>query len=156
MNILNTDIVNSTEDIYWDEIPRISQNQPKPVLILSAEYLPGSNEDDQLRAIMNAGCKLTADQYNVVLMTPNEKIAWRQLRQAVQPRVVLLFNVTPANLGISALFRLNELNNFDGCFWIPTFSLERISQDKELKGYLWNNSLKPLFVNKTHGEIVGR
>ncbi len=117
-------------------------------------YLPGSAEDDQLRAIITSGCKLEESNYNLVLLDAGEQIAWTKLRDQLQPKVVLLFNVSPAQLGISALFRINEINNFDNVRWVPTISLDRLIQDKEFKSNLWNNALKPLFVNKIHGEIV--
>lgn len=154
MNILNTDIIKSTQDVFWEEISQIDGFGPKPVLILSAAYESGSSEEDQLNAIIKAGCKLTEQQYNLVLLNEYDQVSWRKLREDLHPKVVLLFNISLSQLGIAALLRINELNNFDSCFWVPTISLERLAQDKELKGYLWNNALKPLFVTKTHGEIV--
>ena len=154
MNILNTEIIKNTQDIFWEEVPRISGAAPCPVLVLTAAYLPGSVEEDQLNAVLKAGCKLLEHQYYVVMLSDGERMGWKKLKEALQPKVVILFNVAPTQLGVASLFKLNEINNYDGCFWIPTLGLERISQDKELKGFLWNNSLKPLFVAKTHGDIV--
>ena len=154
MKIINTDIVTAEQDIFWNNIPRIERLTVRPVLILSPAFEEQSTEADQLNSILKAGCKLNEEQYNIILLKDGEKLSWYRLREQLAPKIILLFNVLPAQLGISSLFRFNDINNFDKCLWVPTVSLQILIQDKTLKGQLWNNALKPLFDTKVHGDIV--
>ena len=152
--LINTDIINSSRDIFWEDAQCLRGIEPRPVLILSAEYTTGSPEEDQLNALVKAGCKLQEQQYNIIRLKADEQVAWFKIREQLAPKVILLFNVMPAQLGISSLFHLNGLNRFDGCYWVPTLSLTHLIQDKALKGQLWNGALKPIFETKVYGEIV--
>ena len=154
MDIINTDIVKSAQDIFWQEMPDYGILSAKPVLVLSAPFAAGGPEEEQLNGILRSGCQLTEGQYNVLQLQAGEQVAWHKLRETLQPKVVLLFNVIPSQLGIASLFRLNEINRFDSSFWVPTFSLAQVIEDKNVKGNLWNNALKPLFVGKVHGTLV--
>lgn len=154
MNIINTDIVNGDYDIFWNMPAEIQDMEPRPVLVLTADYAAGSAEEEQLTGILSSGCRLMSTNYNIIKFPADMKTAWHKLRDKLEPRVVLLFNIHPQQLGISALFRLNEINSFDNCYWAPTLSLTQMIQDKVLKGQIWNNALKPLFVDKVHGDLL--
>lgn len=154
MNIINTDVIDASQDVFWSDPEALLKAEPRPVLILSADYAAGSAEEEQLTGILGAGCRLMSEQYNIIKLAEHANIPWHKLREKLQPRVVMLFNISPRQLGISALFRLNDINNFDGCLWTPTLSLTQIMQDKNLKGQMWNNALKPLFVDKLHGDVL--
>ncbi len=154
MNILNTDIIKSEQDIFWQKPGQAHSLSPKPVLIISTPFQSGDAESQQLDGILKAGCKLDEAQYNIVHVAEGEKMSWYQLKESLQPRVVLLFNVLPSQLGIGSLFMLNEINRFADGFWVPTLSLSQIMEDKVLKGNLWNKALKLLFADKKHGELV--
>ena len=154
MNIINTDIVSSTQDVFWDKVSQIDGLEQRPVLIVSSEYGQGSKEEEQLLGILKSGCRLLDEQYNIIQLKEDEKAGWHQLREQLAPRVVLLLNILPAHLGVAALLRLNEINRFDNCYWIPTVSLAQLMQDVTIKGQLWNNALKPLFVEKLHGDVL--
>ncbi len=153
MDILNTDIIKSTQDIFWEPASQALGLLPKPVLIISTPFQPGDAESQQLEGILKAGCKLNEAQYNIIHVAEGEKVSWYQLKESLRPRVVLLFNVLPSQLGIGSLFLLNEINRFADGFWVPTLSLAQISEDKTLKSNLWNKALKPLFADKMHGEL---
>ncbi len=154
MKIINTDIIPAANDVFWQDNSLTEGLSYRPVLILTSEFDSGSAEEEQLIGILKSGCRLMEAQYNLIHLKQDTHIAWHKMRDQLEPRVVLLFNISPAQLGISALMRLNFINNFDNCYWIPTLSLTHIMQDKELKGQLWNNALKPMFVEKTHGEVL--
>lgn len=152
MNLIKTDIISSREDAFWEQPAAALYLEPRPVLVLTSDLTPGSGEEEQLRGILSSGCRLLTEQYHVIEAGPNDRMAWHKLREQLQPRVVLLFNVSPQQLGVSALFRLNDVNNFDDARWVPSFPLSRIMQDTAVKGELWNNALKPLFVDKKYGD----
>ena len=154
MDIINTEIIRSTQDVFWDAVPQLLGLGAKPVLIISTPFVTGDAESEQLKGILTSGCQLNDSQYNIMHLAEGEHVAWHKLRDELQPKIVLLFNVMPAQLGISSLFRLNEINRFADGYWIPSLSLNQIIADKALKASLWNNALKPLFVGKQHGELV--
>ena len=153
-DIISTPIIDSSTDSFWNEAPQLHGFTPRPVLIISASYNQGSAEEEQLTTLVRSGCKLNPEQYNIVQLGEGQKLAWYRLRDQMAPRVLLLFNIMPAQLGIASLFNLNGINRFDGAFWVPTLSLTHLIQDKAMKGQLWNNALKPLFETKTHGELL--
>ena len=154
MNILNTDIIKNDQDVFWENSPLLTGLAYRPVLVLTTQFEHGSLEEEQLIGILKSGCRLMEEQYNLLQFKEDTKVAWHQMRELVEPRVVLLFNISPAQLGIAALLRLNEINSFDDCYWVPSLSLGQLAQDKALKGQLWSNGLKPLFVDKIRGEVL--
>jgi len=58
---------------------------------------------------------------------------------------VILAGILPIQLGISAMFRLNEPNKYGDCIWIPTLALTELDKLPEMKKQLWNMGLKPVF-----------
>ncbi len=152
--IINTQIVPLSQDVFWAEFPGIKSMQPRPVLVLAPPFSPGSAEEEQLNGILRAGCKLTEQHYNLVHIEPSAAAPWHQLRDTLQPKVILLFGVSPEQLGIRALFKLNDINQFDRLYWIPAVSLSHLQQDKTQKGLLWNNALKPFFETKVRGDVL--
>jgi len=85
-----------------------------------------------------------------------QKAAWHMLREQLDPKVIFLVGVSPAQLGISALFQINISNRFDDRYWLPTLSLEQLEQNADMKKQLWTGGMKPLFVDKIYGEILSR
>ena len=155
MNVLNTDIIPAAQDIFWADFPEYKGLEPRPVLIFSTGFAPGSSQEEQLNAIIKAGCKLKDSDYNLIKLTDGgTKLPWHAFKEQSSLKVVLMFGIATSQLGISALFRLNEINRFDGRFWVPTLSPDQLIQDKMIRGQLWNNALKPLFDGKIHGEII--
>ena len=154
MDIFNTEIVLNREDVFWEDSQAIIELTPKPVLVITTDLQPGGPESEQLNGILTAGCGLTAAQYNIVQLDPEQLMAWYRLREAAQPRVVITFNITPSQLGISALLKLNDINRFDNRFWVPSVSLTQVIEDKTMKANLWGNGLKPIFKDKKHGELL--
>lgn len=154
VSVINTDVIPATQDALWDTQPADGMLAGRPVLVICPAFTPGSGEEEQLTGILSAGCKLTNEHYDLLQLAPDHKMAWWQIKKKTQPKVVLLFGLHPQQLGIGSLFRLSEVNNFDGCKWVPAYPLGQLIQDKAAKGQLWNNALKPIFEQKIYGNIV--
>ena len=145
MQLFNTKIIPATEDALWSlplELPDFDKIR---VLIFSSPFQPGSAEEATLKKIM-AACKLQESDFAVIQMQADEKISWQLLSGAGAPKSIILFGILPAQLGINALFVLNAANSFLDCTFIPSFGLSQIEMDKELKRSLWENALKPHFL----------
>ena len=152
-NILSAKIVGNEINVFWDEKPDLSGCNKSGILILVTEYQPGSAEETQLQKIMQA-CGLQPEQYNILKLKQDERIPWSHLREVLQPKVLLLMGVAPAQLGISALLRLNTPNRFDEVLFIPSISLSDMEKHTEHKKELWLQGLKPVFVDKVYGNIL--
>jgi hypothetical protein len=153
MNLFNTDIITSANDALWADVSAVVKGQsPKPVLIVTNRFEAGTPEEAQLKKMLEA-CGLTGEQYNVVHLADGQKAAWYQLREQLAPKAVFLIGVHPAQLGIAALFVLNQANNFDSRVWLPTVSLSELGRNDALKVQLWNNGMKPIFKEKKFGQF---
>jgi len=150
VDIIKTDIVSSDWDVFWEDISAVI---PNPVA--SAEVLVIANaasDNDRLMKMMEV-CKLMPGTYNLLKLTTEQKVAWHQLRDTLNPKVLFLIDVTPAQLGVSAMFFQHEPNSFNDRTWLITVSVAEIDQNPELKKFLWSSGMKPIFVDKTVGEL---
>ncbi len=147
-SLINTDIIDPGNDAFWvdNQLTR-GLISGKELLVITSEYHNGGPEEAQLIKMLGA-CNLTADQYNILMLAPGVKAAWHLIREQLQPKIVLLTGILPAQLGISALFILNAPNNFDGRIWLATLSLGELVQREDVRKDLWGNSLKLLFIDK--------
>lgn len=147
--IITSEVIKSEQDVFWEDISAVIGELPhKKVLIISTAFAAGSDSETQLQKMLGA-CQLTDADYNTIQLDEGQQVAWNKMRDLLQPEVILLVGVMPKDLGISALFRLNSVNNFDGIKWIPTLSLPNLEQQPNAKKELWLQALKPLFVDKT-------
>lgn len=147
INIIKTDIVSNQYDILWEDISPITGSmEPRPLLVVVNECEPGSAEDQQLQKMLDA-CKLYPEQYNILRLQSGQQIAWHQLRERLNPAIVFLIGVMPAQLGVSAFFKLNETNNFNDRIWLPTLDLRVLAKHEDLRKQLWINSMKPLLAD---------
>ena len=146
MQLINSKIVPSNQNIFWENLPESwhSLTQRK-CIILTLPYRPGSPEHETLLKML-AACKLVPEQYHILTLTEGEQIAWHQLKSTLKPEYVLLLGINPQMIGISALFRINEPNSFNGCTIIPSLSLDQLIQMQDMRTALWVNGLKPVFV----------
>lgn len=146
MNLINSKTVSSSEDIFWNEIPeKWEVLQPRPVLVLAAPYKTAGSEEETLIKMLG-GCALTQDKYHILQLENGEQVAWHMLRDKLAPQQVILLGVEPGQLGISALFRFNEMNRFNDRIFIPSLSLQQMQQYPEAKKALWVQALKPCFL----------
>ena len=144
--IINTPIINPETDIFWqneDGSPTVSDIG---TIIITTRIETGSAEEIQLQKILEA-CKLNKDSCVFIQLDTTDKKAWHALKGSYHPQAVILFGVHPQQLGIAALFRFNQYNNYDGAKWIPTLSLNELEQNAQAKKDLWVNALKPTFID---------
>lgn len=154
MNIITTKIITSQNDTVWNRLPEVINNMtPKPVLVLTNVMEQDSDEHKILMKMLD-GSKLVPDQYNHVQIADADEISWSQLHHHLNPFVVFLLGVLPSKLGVAALFKINEPNNYDGTIWLPTIRITDVIRDESFKSHLWNNGMKPLFLNKEKGELL--
>lgn len=146
LNIIKSKIVSNNWDVFWEQNTQIEELEKKTV-VLSLTFQPGSAEEAQLLKMLQA-CALTAADYHIIHLAPEQQIAWHQVRDKVKPEFVIILGIMPQQLGISAMFRLNEPNRFNDCVFIPTLSLPELEQQPEAKKQLWLSGLKPVFVDK--------
>ena len=144
-DIINTPVVPNNWNQLWDHNDALQNLTPKPVLILSLPYQSATAEEIQLQKMMDA-CKLTADKYNIIQIKENQLFNINTAIPGLKAEKILLFGISPFQLGISAQFVLNTPNPFAGCVFIPALSLSVMEQQPEMKKQLWNNALKPVFV----------
>ncbi|MCW3122886.1 MAG: hypothetical protein JWQ38_2378 [Flavipsychrobacter sp.] len=148
VNIIRSEIINNKYDALWEDIsPLIDGAEARPVLILVNECDANSTEDTQLRKMLDA-CKLAPEQYNIIRLQKDQQVAWHQLREKLEPKVVFIIGVMPVQLGISAFFRLNEPNNFGDCTWLPTLDIRELEKFADVKKQLWVSGMKPIFIDK--------
>jgi hypothetical protein len=149
VNIIKTDIVDSKYDVFWNDISSfIKDAAPRPVLVVVNGCAEGSADSLQLRKMLDA-CNLLPEQYNIVRLQDNEQAAWRQLRERLEPRIVFLIGVMPAQLGISAFFILHVPNHFNDRIWLPTVAIAELEKHADVKKQLWTNGMKPVFIDKS-------
>ena len=154
MNIIRSVIVDPCSDSFWEDTSAITAiADVRPVLILTTPYSDDGREEIQLQKMLVAS-GLQPEQYNIVQIESTQKVAWHQLREKLNPKVVFLIGISPTQLGISAMFQLNIVNHFNSLLWLPTISLAGLEQNAELKKQLWVSGMKPLFVDKTYGDVL--
>ncbi|HXS38511.1 MAG TPA: hypothetical protein VN721_17540 [Flavipsychrobacter sp.] len=152
VNIIESNILGESWDSFWADIDNIViEGSLKPVLILTKKY-ESSAEEIQLQKMLQA-CNLVAEQYNILQLQEQQLVAWHQIKEKLSPKFILLIGTSPSQLGISALFKLNEFNHFSDCIWIPTLSLKEWETQPETKKQLWTGGLKPIFIEKSFGNI---
>jgi len=152
-DIISSPVIDRQWDSFWNELPKAVRQLPeKQLLVLSQAYTDGSAEAIQLQKMLQA-CTLTESSYNIIQFQPAQHLPWHKLRDHFKPKAVLLLGITPQQLGIAAMFRLFTPNNFDGIIWIAGLSLTELEKQPEAKKQLWQNGLKPVFVDKTTGSF---
>jgi hypothetical protein len=152
-NIINTKIITAEYDDFWKNLtPMLSTLVPKPILIICNFFADGSAEEQQLKKMMD-GSKLNAENYNILRINEGQKVAWHQVKEILNPKVIFLIGVLPTQLGISSLFKINEPNSFNDRVWLPSYSLKELDVHADVKKQLWQNGMKPIFVDKLYGEF---
>lgn len=146
MFLINSKIVSEEHNIFWEDLPQSWHSlTPRFCLVLTQPYQQNGLEEQTLIKMLGA-CKLSPDQYHILPLEATQQIAWHKLRDHLKPTYILLLGINPASLGISALFRLHDGNQYDGCTFIPALSLEQMEQHPEAKKEFWLNGLKPVFA----------
>lgn len=149
-DIINTGVVPAEWNAMWEDNDALQTLQPKPVLILSAPYQLGTPEDEQLKKMLGA-CKLQNEQYNLIIVNDNQLININNILINFKLKTILLLGVLPSQLGISASFAINYPNRFNDCIFIPALSLAQMEKEPAMKSRLWNDALKPVFIENKFG-----
>jgi hypothetical protein len=145
--LISSDLVPAANDVFWQDVTAlVAGMEQKPILIITNIIEQGSAEKLQLQKMLDA-CKLTPDKYNLLMLAQGQQAAWHLLREQLNPKIIFLIGIMPAQLGISALFKLNEPNSFNDRVWLATLPLKDLEQNAELKKQLWVNGMKPVFVD---------
>ena len=153
MNIIRSEVVSIKYDQLWEDISSLVAGAGvKPVLIIVNSCEPGSTEDTQLQKMLDA-CNLNPTLYNLLRLHDQQMVAWRQLRERLDPKIIFMIGVLPSQLGISAMFSFNAPNNFNDRVWLPTLSINELEKNKDIKLQLWNSGLKPLFKDNVLGLV---
>lgn len=146
MQLIRSKIIPATQNAFWQALPEAWQSlNTRPCLVLSTPYSAGSAEEQTLLKML-AACKLDPGAYHILQVQPEQCIAWHQIKDQAKPQYVLLLGINPQQLGISALFRINDANVFDGCTFIPSLPLSQLIQMQDMRTALWVQGLKPLFI----------
>ncbi len=153
VNIVKTDTVDPAYDVFWEDISSVVNDAAaRPVLVVAEYCEPGSAAELQLNKMLDA-CKLNREQYNIIMLKEGQMVAWHQLRERLDPKIIFLIGVLPAQLGISAMFGINMPNNFNDRTWLPTYSIDELEKNADVKKQLWVNGMKPVFIDKTTGDF---
>lgn len=150
-SIITSVIVMNTEDVFWNELPETLKTSGHiPLLVISKPVEEDSSASAQLQKMLQA-CQLNDDQYHVLYI--EKDMPWHKLRDVFDPKVILLLGIHPKELGIAALFHLFTPNKFDSRIWILSLALSELEMQTDMKKQLWAHGLKPVFVDKTFGNL---
>ncbi len=153
MDIITSNLINSEYDALWEDItPLVKDAAPRPLLRLINTYTQEASENAQLVKMLEA-CKLVPEQYNIIQINKSQQVAWHKLREQLDPKIIFLIGILPAQLGISSLFRINAPNRFNDRIWLPTLSINELEQRPDIKKQLWQDGMKPVLVDKSYGEF---
>lgn len=114
------------------------------MLVVTRPFGKGSPAATTLSKMMDA-CRLRLEEYAIFELPEGEMLSWSLLRGQTDAQFVLLLGVSPAELGISALFAFNRPNHFGGAQFIPGLAPDQLVQDAASRGELWKEGLKPAF-----------
>lgn len=131
-----------------EERPGLSSlgNNRKNILILlneaGAVHLP-DKELNFLTGILTA-CKLSLDDVAIISLNKNNTVNYKDLVREFNSRVVLLFNIDPAQLGLPVNFPHYQVQPLAKQTFLSAPSLGQLENDRLEKSKLWV-SLKRLF-----------
>jgi hypothetical protein len=151
-NIISSKIVTNTWDTFWNDPSEFLKGlSPRPILVLSLALPKESAEETQLMKLLQA-CQLQEQDYNLLFLQDDTRIAWHQLKDRLQVKTVVLFGVSPEQLGVSVQFMPYQVSRFNDCSWIPAGPVNQFMDNKDIKNHLWTYGLKPVFVDKVYGQ----
>ena len=126
--------------------PRSLGNNQRQILVMvnhpDAVFLP----DTELRFLMGVlnACKLSMDDIALVNRHHHPDMGYKTLLAAFNSRIVLLFDIEPADFGLPLHFPQYQLQSFAQATFIAAPALGKLENDKAEKLQLWT-ALKRLF-----------
>jgi hypothetical protein len=97
-------------------------------------------------ALLNSillACKINSQEVKLIHFN-RENTNYKELSSTFNPSFVLLFGISPSEIGLPLMFPHFQLQNFDKTTYISSPALEKIENDKLQKINLWN-ALKQAF-----------
>jgi len=97
-------------------------------------------------ALLNSillACKINSQEVKLIHFN-RENTNYKELSSTFNPSFVLLFGISPSEIGLPLMFPHFQLQNFDKTTYISSPALEKIENDKPQKINLWN-ALKQAF-----------
>ncbi|MBE2288722.1 MAG: hypothetical protein IAE95_04155 [Chitinophagaceae bacterium] len=153
MSIINTDIISAANDVFWQDSSTVTNGlEKRPVLVLLGEADRKPELETQLVRMLDA-CKLQPADYNIIYLAEGQLVSWNHLRTAVDPYVILLFGLVPAQLGVAVMLRFLLPNRFNDTVWVPLPTVEMFAPQPDLKRRMWTEALKPVFEMEKFGSI---
>lgn len=96
-----------------------------------------------LTGILNA-CKLNMSDVAVINICQSKNNHYTVINSATQPRIMLLFGVSPQEIGLPIYFPHFQIQPFSNTTYVCAPHLSNIRDDQSLKAKLWAN-LKSVF-----------
>ena len=121
-------------------------NNAKNILALvnNKEFAFLSDQELSFLTGVLAACKLSMEDVALVNLNNNPEASGRQLTDFFKSRIVFLFDIEPASLGLPVNFPQYQLQPFAGTTYLYAPSLGKLEGDKLEKSKLWV-CLKRLF-----------
>lgn len=128
-----------------EDIKSLGNNWKHILIILNSPQAVFLSDDELsfLTGILGA-CKLSLGDVALVNKSQYPDVAYKQLLKQFQSRIVLLFDIEPASLGLPVSFPHYQLQAFAGNTFLYAPSLKQLEYDKLEKSKLWV-CLKRLF-----------
>ncbi|OSZ80407.1 hypothetical protein CAP36_03900 [Chitinophagaceae bacterium IBVUCB2] len=130
------------ENITWKSLGNNQRNILIIVKSSDAVYLP-DNELDFLTGILGA-CKFSLADVAIVNLAGYPDASYKELTTFFKSKIVLLFDIEPANFGLPMSFPHYQLQPFANNSFLYSPSLKNLENDKVEKSKLWV-CLKRLF-----------
>jgi len=149
-DIISSPVVNEEWNAFWEDISPLIKDMPvRDTLVISLPLEASDPGMPQLRKMLQA-CNLAENDYNLLQVTEDQKIAWYQLREQLRPRQVITLGIGPQQLGLSVFFMPHQVNRFNDVSWLPTLDIPRLEQNPDIKKHYWSYGLKPVFIEKAY------
>ena len=116
----------------------LGENKKKTLIVIrnaDAVHIP----DKQLSFLTKllAACNLNLGDVAVLNFQGHKPSEFNELLDFFNPKVVLLFDVEPAEFGLPMIFPHFQVQGYKDAKFVSSPSLEVIEPDKTLKGKLW-------------------
>jgi len=116
----------------------LGENKKKTLVIVrysDAVHVP----DKQLSFLTKllAACNLNLADVAILNFQDHSSSEFNEILNFFKPKVVLLFNIEPAEFGMPMIFPQFQVQGFKNVVFVSSPSLQVIEPDKTLKGKLW-------------------
>ena len=116
----------------------LGENKKKTLVVVrhpDAVHIP----DKQLSFLTKllAACNLNLADVAILNFQDHSSSEFNEILNFFKPKVVLLFNIQPAEFGLPMIFPQFQVQGYKDSVFVSSPSLEMIEPDKTLKGKLW-------------------